>query len=127
MPARPIPPPGARFQPELLDICAPTFLKRGLPADHGIEIAVTDDGQAWWAWRRTLPGLVFAIGQTARVEAGRYGDGNVFQWKYEGAEPPAGRPATIRHGETTRTRRGLTGGCHDRCTVAATIVERRDG
>ena len=55
----------------------------GLPEEHGIHLNVSDDGQAWWAWRRTVTGWCFAIGAN---------DAPPDQWLYDGADPPNGFP-----------------------------------
>lgn len=75
---------GDVYRPELLDILAPRFEREGLPADHGITFHVTDDGQMWWAWRRTSSGWCFGIGAMAPPPD---------EWLYEGPEPPQRGPA----------------------------------
>lgn len=70
---------GDRYRPELLDMLDPD----GLPEDHGIHLSVSNDGQAWWAWRRTVTGWCFAIGAS---------DAPPDQWLYDGADPPNGVP-----------------------------------
>jgi hypothetical protein len=52
---------GGRFRPELLSTVTPSFSsKHGLPAKHEVEMRVSEDGQAWWAWRVTPSGLGLA-------------------------------------------------------------------
>jgi hypothetical protein len=58
---------------------------RQLPVPHGVHMEVSDDGQSWWAWRRTVTGWHFAIGS-----AGPPPD----EWRFDGAEPPQGFPGT---------------------------------
>ncbi len=70
---------GNRYRPELLDMLDPD----GLPEDHGIQLNVSDDGQAWWGWRRTVTGWCFAIGANQAPPD---------QWLYDGADPPNGFP-----------------------------------
>jgi hypothetical protein len=70
---------GGRYRPELLDLLDPD----GLPDDHGINLNVSNDGQAWWAWRRTVTGWCFAIGANEIPPD---------QWLYDGADPPNGFP-----------------------------------
>jgi hypothetical protein len=74
---------GGRYRTELLEILATTFEKCGLAELHGVELHVSDEGQAWWAWRRTATGWCFAIGA-----AGAPPD----EWLFDGPEPPAGFP-----------------------------------
>lgn len=83
---------GRRYRPELLRISEPQFAQCGLPEDHGIEMLVTEDGRAWWAWRRTPPGLVFAVGANASVEGPAFPGDVPMEWRYEGEEPPSGPP-----------------------------------
>lgn len=67
---------GGRYRADLLDLLTPF---RGLPEPHGISLQVAEDGQAWWAWRRTITGWCLAIGA-----AGAPPD----EWLADGAEPP---------------------------------------
>lgn len=75
--------PGERYKTELLEVLGNDFTSHGLPPDAGITMRVAKDGQAWYAWRRTVTGWCFAIGA-----AGPPPD----QWKYDGPEPPSGVP-----------------------------------
>ncbi len=74
---------GGRYRPELLGILATRFDREGLPSDHGIRLRVSDDGQKWFAWRRTVTGRCFAVGAA---------DPPPDQWLFDGAEPPGGFP-----------------------------------
>ena len=75
---------GGRYHREdLLSALGDTFARRGLPKDHGIVVRVAKDGQAWYAWRRTVTGWCFAIGA-----AGPPPD----QWEFDGPEKPNGFP-----------------------------------
>lgn len=58
-------------------------LTRGLPEDHGVTVEVADDGQSWYAWRRTVSGWVFAVGAAGPPPDQRF---------YDGEEPPIGFP-----------------------------------
>lgn len=71
---------------DLLEI-VDDFSRHGLPAgaDHGITLEVTKDRSAWYAWRRTVTGWVFAVGGNRRNAA--------IQWIYDGAEPPTEFPS----------------------------------
>ena len=54
---------GGRYhRKKLLIALGDDFTRHGLPKDHGITIRVSKDGQAWYAWRRTVTGWCFAIG-----------------------------------------------------------------
>lgn len=68
-----------RYRPDLLEF----FTLRNLPEDHGVEMVLSEDGQSWFAWRRTVTGWCFGIGS-----AGPPPD----QWVYDGPEPPTGFP-----------------------------------
>jgi hypothetical protein len=74
---------GGHYRPELLVILQSRFEGSGLPSGHGISLQVAQDGQSWWAWRRTVTGWCFAIGA-----AGPPPD----EWLYDGPEPPPGPP-----------------------------------
>jgi hypothetical protein len=70
---------GGHYRADLLRIVGDDFTRRGLPKEHGITVRVSDDGQAWYAWRRTVTGWCFAIGA-----AGPPPD----HWEYDGPDPP---------------------------------------
>ena len=54
---------GGRYhRKNLLNVLGDGFTRCGLPKDHGIAVRVAKDGQAWYAWRRTVTGWCFAIG-----------------------------------------------------------------
>ncbi len=72
-----------RYRADLLSFVLDGYACRQLPSPHGIEMRISDDGQKWFAWRRTIGGWVFAIGA-----AGPPPD----QWEYDGPEPPTGFP-----------------------------------
>ena len=72
-----------QYRADLLEILGTSFIGRGLPDDPDITLRISNDGQAWYAWRRTMTGWCFAIGA-----AGPPSD----QWKYDGPEPPHGFP-----------------------------------
>lgn len=74
---------GGRYRPELAEILKSRFERCGLPPDHGISLWVADDGQSWWAHRRTVTGWCFAVGAAAPPPD---------EWLYDGPEPPAGPP-----------------------------------
>jgi hypothetical protein len=72
-----------RYKEDMLDILG-DVTRKGLPADHGTELRVRKDGQAWMAWRRTPSGWYFAIGGTKDLNA---------QWQYDGNRPPSTFPS----------------------------------
>lgn len=76
-----------RFRGDLVGgVFSPSdFVKKGLPHDHGIHSAVTDDGQLVWHWRRTVSGWVLGIC------TGRNGD-KFCEWQYAAADDPPGSP-----------------------------------
>jgi hypothetical protein len=80
---------GGRYRDDLLEMLQMSFERDGLPPDHGISLRVAPNGQAWWAWRRTVTGWCLAIGS-----AGPPPD----QWLYDGPEPPTGPPTGIARG-----------------------------
>jgi hypothetical protein len=74
---------GGRYRTDMLERMSNDFTRQGLPQDHGIMARVKKDGQAWYAWRRTVTGWCLAVGA-----AGPPPD----QWEYDGPEPPSGFP-----------------------------------
>lgn len=74
---------GHRYREDLLKIFEPDFARKGLPADHGIHLVVSRNGQAWYAWRRTITGWCFAIGAAKAPPD---------QWRHDGPEPPSSFP-----------------------------------
>ena len=74
---------GSRYRRDMLRVLGDDFTRHGLPRESGITLHVAQDGQSWYAWRRTVTGWCFAIGA-----AGPPPD----QWTYDGPEPPKGFP-----------------------------------
>ena len=74
---------GGRYRLDLLEILQSQFERSGLPSDHGISLWIADDGQSWWAYRRTVTGWCFAVGAAAPPPD---------QWLYDGSEPPTEPP-----------------------------------
>jgi hypothetical protein len=75
-----------RYREDLLDLLGPeTFAKAGLPAEAVITMHTSEDGQQWWAWRRTVTGWVFAIGASEAPND---------RWEYDGPEVPSSGPGT---------------------------------
>jgi hypothetical protein len=75
---------GGQYRPDLPAILG-DFTLHGLPKEHGIVMKVRRDGQAWYAWRRTISGWVFAVGAATKPPD---------QWLYDGANPPTRYPGT---------------------------------
>lgn len=74
----------SRYRLDLLDLLGQeTFVRKGLPDGATIHMHVDDDGQRWWAWRRTVSGWVFSIGADGPPPS---------QWEYDGADSPANPP-----------------------------------
>jgi hypothetical protein len=71
-----------RYRRDLMTIVN-DFSLQGLPAEHGIVMKVRKDGQAWYAYRRTISGWVLGIGANK---------GTPDQWFYDGPQPPASYP-----------------------------------
>lgn len=75
-----------KYRKDLMsDVLLDDFTRQGLTAEHGITMRVRQDGQAWYAWRRTPSGHVLGIGMN---------EGRDNEWLYEGEEPPAGFPGS---------------------------------
>lgn len=74
-----------RYRNDMLKILDNDFTRQGLPRDSGIVLQVSKDGQAWYAWRRTVSGWCFAIGAAGPPPE---------QWEHDGPEPPQGFPGT---------------------------------
>jgi hypothetical protein len=74
---------GGAYRADMLEIMNQDLTSQGLPEEHGITMHVAEDGQSWWAWRRTITGWCFAIGA-----AGAPPD----QREFDGPEPPGGFP-----------------------------------
>jgi hypothetical protein len=72
---------GGRYCDDLLRMIGDDF--RGLPDESGVVLKVADDGQSWYAWRRTITGWCFATGA-----AGPPPD----LWEFDGPEPPRDFP-----------------------------------
>jgi len=78
---------GRQYRADLLEALGNDFTSHGLPQDSGITVKIAEDGQAWFAWRRTITGWCFAIGA-----AGPPPD----RWEYDGSEPPNSFPGKDR-------------------------------
>ncbi len=74
---------GGRYRRDMIRVLGDDFTRHGLPKESGILLHVAQDGQSWYAWRRTVTGWCFAIGA-----AGPPPD----QWTYDGPEPPKSFP-----------------------------------
>jgi hypothetical protein len=78
-----------RYEVGIVERVLPAALGRTkeLPEDHGIQLRVRRDGQAWYAWRSTVSGWVFGIGADGRPPAERFYDGPVPPGGFPGAWP----------------------------------------
>ena len=74
---------GGRYREDLLSILDDSFVRHGLPEESGITLRVSQDGQSWYAWRRTVTGWCFAIGAQGPPP---------ICWEHDGSEPPKGFP-----------------------------------
>ena len=72
-----------RYRSDLLSVMG-NFEQKGLSEPHGIELRVRQDGQAWFAYRKTPSGFCFGVG--ARGAPGS-------QWVYSGRPRPSGFPS----------------------------------
>lgn len=61
------------------------FSRRGLPADHGVRMVISDDGRIAWFWRRTVSGwvLAYAVSENNR---------GMVEWFYTGPSEPSDPP-----------------------------------
>lgn len=74
---------GGKYRADMLEILGNDFRSHGLPSEHGITMHVAEDGDSWWAWRRTITGWCFAIGAAAPPPD---------QWEFDGPDPPGEFP-----------------------------------
>jgi hypothetical protein len=72
-----------RYRSDLIDVLNDDFTYYGLTQPSGITLRVAGDGQAWYAWRRTVSAWVFALGAASEPPD---------QWEYDGPHPPDGFP-----------------------------------
>ncbi|MPZ63016.1 MAG: hypothetical protein GEU93_17350 [Propionibacteriales bacterium] len=73
-----------RYREDLLTILG-DISSHGLPEPHGVEMRVSESGQSWYAWRRTVSNWVFAIGASGPPPS---------EWLYDGPDPPTGFPGS---------------------------------
>lgn len=79
---------GAQYRTETIVLYPPGGFK-DLPKNHGVEIDVRDDRQAWMAWRVTASGFVLAVGGSSDVDA---------RWRWAATTPPKQYPASDSEG-----------------------------
>ena len=72
-----------RYDGNLLRLLGDSLAMQGLPRESGIEMKVAEDGQRWFAYRRTVSGWCFAIGAAGPPPE---------QWEHDGPDPPTGFP-----------------------------------
>jgi len=73
------------YKPDLIERFSEDFTAQGLPIPSGITMVVSEDGQRWFAWRRTPAGHCFAIGASQAPPD---------QWLYDGPTVPRDFPGT---------------------------------
>ncbi len=71
------------YKPDLIERFSDDFTAQGLPIPSGISMVVSEDGQRWYAWRRTPSGRCFAIGASQAPPN---------QWLYDGPTVPRDFP-----------------------------------
>ncbi|MFM9877454.1 MAG: hypothetical protein ACKVOG_06360 [Rhodoglobus sp.] len=71
-----------RFESSVLSNAVATYWFQKLPNPLDIDLRIQTDGQAWYAWRKTVGGWVFAIGQSNPKD----------DWRFDGPEPPTTYP-----------------------------------
>jgi len=71
------------YKPNLIDLFRDDFSQQGIPSPAGVSLSVSEDGQRWYAWRRTPSGRYFGIGASEPPPS---------QWLYDGTEPPQDFP-----------------------------------
>lgn len=76
---------GQCYRADLLSMLEGSFERHGLKSPYSIVLHVAPDGQAWYAWRRTITGWCFAIGAAGPPP-------NTS--RYDGPEPPEGFPSS---------------------------------
>lgn len=76
----------SRYQADLL-MRLGDFERQGLPAEHGIRMRVSKNGQSWYAYRQTITGWFFGIGANGEPPN---------QWVYDGQKEPRGFPGQGR-------------------------------
>lgn len=59
----------------------------GLTGDLGVVAKVSKNKSAWYAWRQTVSGWVFAVGGSQDID---------LQWRYDGLAPPSPYPGRVK-------------------------------
>jgi hypothetical protein len=72
-----------KYRPDMLTVVSDFGLQE-LSGKHGIELCTRRDGKAWYAWRETVTGWIFAIGGVGQPPS---------EWYYDGPTPPRGFPS----------------------------------
>lgn len=81
-----------RFREDMLGIALGGSDAKKLPQPHGVEMRLADDGQTFWAWRRTVSGWHLGIGSHISNNAGQP-DAEITEWLWDAADAPASAPA----------------------------------
>lgn len=75
---------GGKYRKGLVEVLG-DFASHGLPSEHGIVMHVRKGRQAWYAYRTTVSGWVFAIGAAKAPPD---------EWLFDGPQPPRGYPGS---------------------------------
>jgi hypothetical protein len=81
-----------RFSEDMLDIALGGSDAKKLPSPHGVEMRLGEDGQTFWALRRTVSGWYLGIGADITDKHGRP-DATITQWLWDAAAAPTSAPA----------------------------------
>lgn len=71
------------YDPNIVERISGLFDNYELPAEHGVVMKVSSDGQSWYGYRRTVTGWVFGIGANGAPPNRHY---------FDGPEPPSEFP-----------------------------------
>lgn len=74
-----------RYREELLRVFTDYSSQSGLPRPSDVVVRIADDGQAWFAWRRTVTGWVFGAAGSGAPSAS-------LEYHYDGPDPPMDFP-----------------------------------
>lgn len=62
------------------------YVRRGLPAAHGVQSRTSANGQSWWAWRRTASGWVLGVALVSPAPE------KYTEYRYAGRDEPLDGP-----------------------------------
>jgi len=81
-----------RFREDMLSIALAGANAKKLPSPHGVEMRLNEDGQTFWAWRRTVSGWYLGIGAHITDKQGQ-SDATITEWLWDAADAPTSAPA----------------------------------